>query len=144
MKLHESIKLIEGYFNFALVHNYGAAFGILQHYTKFILVVAFFSLFLLLYFSKHFLNNDNKLLQIASGLLFGGALGNIIDRFVNGYVVDFIQVGYKNHYWPVFNLADTFVNIGVFLFIYDLFLKNFFLIFLKYLNLFGKKKNIEN
>ena len=56
----------------------------------------------------------NKLDNFALGLLLGGTIGNLIDRLVYGYVIDFIDLGF----WPSFNLADSFSTIGVFLLLY--------------------------
>ncbi|KTC65770.1 lipoprotein signal peptidase [Legionella adelaidensis] len=56
---------------------------------------------------------------LALSLVLGGAVGNLIDRAANGYVVDFILIYYKNYHWPVFNLADTAICIGAFLLIID-------------------------
>jgi len=60
-----------------------------------------------------------KLTQAALSLVIGGAVGNLIDRMVNGYVVDFIDVYYRDSHWPAFNLADSAITLGVILLLLD-------------------------
>ncbi|MFC1750348.1 signal peptidase II [Pseudomonadota bacterium] len=73
--------------------------------------------FIILIFVNHFylrdLNLDKTMTRVSYGLIVGGALGNMIDRMMFGHVVDYISIGW----WPVFNLADTFIVIGIFLLI---------------------------
>ena len=52
-------------------------------------------------------------------MIAGGAIGNVIDRVVHGKVVDFIDVHYKEYHWPAFNMADSFIFLGVLLFLYN-------------------------
>ena len=61
----------------------------------------------------------NKLEKISYGLVIGGALGNIIDRVFYGYVIDFIDVHIFNYNYPIFNLADSFIVIGIILILMD-------------------------
>lgn len=68
---------------------------------------------LLIWLGSHHLNFRYHTAKIAFALTIGGAAGNIIDRLARGYVIDFINLGW----WPVFNLADAFLAIGIFLFI---------------------------
>jgi len=82
--------------------NYGAAFGILQNYTLFLIVISIIVIIAILYYSKKY--NFYSL-----GFVLGGTLGNLIDRIYFGYVTDFIDLGF----WPSFNLADTFNTLGV-------------------------------
>ena len=58
----------------------------------------------------------SRLRQVALALILGGALGNLVDRLASGEVVDFILIGWRRWYWPVFNVADSAVTIGVVLF----------------------------
>lgn len=62
------------------------------------------------------------LLALALGLILGGALGNLWDRLMLGYVVDFISVHYENHYFPTFNIADSAISIGAVCMLLDSFL----------------------
>ena len=59
--------------------------------------------------------------SLALALILGGALGNLYDRVVLGYVVDFIEVHYQQHYWPAFNIADSAITLGAGLLILDMF-----------------------
>ena len=54
--------------------------------------------------------------------VIGGALGNLNDRIIHGYVIDFIEFHYENLYWPIFNFADVAISIGVILLLYSMFL----------------------
>ena len=56
---------------------------------------------------------------IGYNIIAGGAIGNVIDRVIYGKVVDFIDVHYKEYHWPTFNMADSFIFIGVLVFIYN-------------------------
>ena len=61
-----------------------------------------------------------KMQSLAVSLILGGAIGNLYDRAVLGHVIDFIDVYYENHHWPVFNLADAAICVGAFLLLLDL------------------------
>ena len=67
--------------------------------------------------------SKSKCLLAGLSLILGGALGNLWDRLSLGYVVDFIEVYYKDLYWPAFNIADSAITIGAILLILDIFLK---------------------
>ena len=127
--LHEpgdSVTLIPDVFSFTYVLNKGAAFGILQNQRFFFLIVtvaicAVGTVLLLRIKKKHWV------LKLVSGLIFGGALGNLIDRLVIGSVRDFLDASFvqtiTGYAFPVFNLADMCVVVGtVLLAIYILFL----------------------
>lgn len=99
---------------FAFSKNYGAAFGILQGKVSLIIILTFFALGFLIYYS----GKIKKYGQYGLGLLFGGLVGNLVDRMVYGYVIDYIRIWM----WPAFNLADLFNVAGVIILI--LYLKN--------------------
>ena len=88
-------------------HNYGAAFGLFQGYWWLFVITALVVILWIVKFAKRYNN-------FALGLLLGGTIGNLIDRLIYGYVIDFIDLGF----WPSFNLADSFSVIGVLLLIY--------------------------
>lgn len=89
------------------VHNRGVAFGFLGDGGTLVLVITCAALALLVgYFARH---QDKPLLWLPTGLLLGGALGNIIDRIHQGHVTDFV----KFPHWPAFNLADVAITFGV-------------------------------
>lgn len=107
--LHQSLPVIKGFFHLTLVHNRGAAFGILKNQTFFFILTAVSAIILIsLKLGKH---KAVSLCSIALGLILSGALGNLIDRLFFGYVIDFLDF----RIWPVFNIADTSITIGAIL-----------------------------
>lgn len=103
--------------NFVLANNYGAAFGILSTFggwqRVFLALVAIVvCCVVLVWLGK--LNRNNKLEAAALALVFGGALGNLLDRIQYGYVVDFIDFYIKDWHWYTFNIADIAICVGVF------------------------------
>ncbi len=99
----------------ALVYNKGIAFGLFAN-QPYLSLAAFLALALFFFFYRaHLFYNLSSRLSI--GLLLGGAVGNLVDRLRLGYVVDFVDLGF----WPVFNLADSAVTVGVFLLAYSLY-----------------------
>ncbi len=100
-------------FVFEHVDNFGAAFGILKmHRSIFIVVAAIVAVAILIYAPR--LPADQKLIRVILGLQMGGALGNAIDRMIQGYVTDFIRMGIPGvYYWPNYNIADSAIVVGV-------------------------------
>lgn len=96
-----------GPLSFVNVHNRGVAFGFLGKGGALVLVVTLGALALLVvYFARH---AERPLLWLPTGLVLGGALGNLVDRVYQGYVTDFIHVPH----WPAFNVADMCITCGV-------------------------------
>ncbi len=116
MILGQSIPVINEVLHFTYVHNYGAAFGLFQKKWYLFIAVASISIMVIVYYSK-FLAPNNLWVQTALALLLAGALGNLIDRLKYRYVVDFIDV----RFWPVFNIADIVINVGVGMLIVEMF-----------------------
>lgn len=112
MTLYQSIPVINNFFHITYVENPGAAFGILAYQTWFFLIITSLVVIVLAYYIFT-LKKDQLLLKIAFALQIGGAIGNFIDRFRTGYVVDFIDFKVWS---PVFNIADVAIVIGVGLF----------------------------
>ncbi len=116
----ETLFVVGSFLRLTQVHNTGIIFGLLQGhpflFTVIISVVAGVTLLFVLFFSHRFPFLGNKKGKLALGLVFGGAIGNLIDRLRFGYVTDFIDVGV----WPVFNIADSALTIGVVLLAYCL------------------------
>lgn len=102
----DSIRLIGDIVTVTYVHNRGAAFGLLQGQAPFFLIMALLVTAGMIYY--HLKYSPPCWIQYACGLIVGGALGNVIDRWVYGSVRDFISVGW----WPVFNVADTAIVCG--------------------------------
>ncbi|HEX21301.1 MAG TPA: signal peptidase II [Actinobacteria bacterium] len=112
LPLDQSKPIIKGIISFTHIKNSGAAFGILPNKQWLFLIIAIVAIAAAVLF---ILNNKEKggLTQLALGLAVGGALGNLMDRFLFGNVTDFIDF----HFWPVFNFADTSIFVGMFLLI---------------------------
>lgn len=104
-----------------LVHNSGAAFGMLSNASLLFALAAAGVAAGILIFSRR-LSNASWLVRMGLGLELGGALGNLIDRIRYGYVVDFIDVRIEPRLWPfVFNVADAAISVGVVLLLFTVF-----------------------
>jgi signal peptidase II len=123
MKLGQSIDILP-VFNFTYVHNYGAAFSFLSDaggwQSYFFSTIAISISGLLIYWLKK-LPATNKLLCVAYALVLAGAIGNLVDRLVYGYVIDFLHVYYQQWDFPVFNIADVAISMGAALLLLDAF-----------------------
>lgn len=122
LPLYSSIKLIPGFFDLTHLHNPGGAFGFLANQSQLLRTIvfigmAFIALVIILWFFKT-TPVDFKWLRTAYIMILGGAVGNLIDRIRMGYVVDFLDVYYKEIHWPAFNIADSFITIGMGIIIY--------------------------
>lgn len=124
MALYESIQLT-GFFNLTYVHNYGAAFSFLHDaggwQRWFFTAIAIGISGLLLYWLKQ-APIEQVRLPVAFTFILGGALGNVYDRLIHGYVIDFLDFYYQQWHWPAFNVADSAIFIGAALLILDMFL----------------------
>ena len=125
-QLYQTTAIIEPIFNFTLAHNYGAAFSFLADkggWQKRVfggLALAVY-IGIMAYLRK--ITQQAKLLALGLSLVMAGALGNLIDRVRLGYVIDFLHVHYGNAWhFPIFNIADVAINIGVALILIDAFL----------------------
>ncbi len=118
LKENESIKILGSFFKLTNVFNEGAAFSLFDGSKVFLIIVSIISILFLLYMMKDF--KESKLNNIAFGLIYGGILGNLIDRLFLGYVRDFLDFNIFGFHYPVFNLADSFIVIGVIILIIDL------------------------
>lgn len=124
MELHESRTLIEGLLSLTYVRNRGAAFGImsdadLPYQSALFAVVSLLALVAIGAYALRLPSHD-RLPQVALALVMGGALGNLIDRALHGYVIDFVDVYWKSHHWPAFNVADSCISVGVCLLLFDI------------------------
>ena len=121
LTLYRPVELTS-WLNMTLAHNYGAAFSFLSDaggwqrwlFTGLASVV---TLVLIVWLFR--LSAREKLPAAALGLIIGGAVGNLVDRVNHGYVVDFIDVYYRDWHWPAFNLADSAITCGVILLLID-------------------------
>lgn len=111
-----SISVIPHFFYITYVKNKGAAFGILSNQVILLIFVAVFLLGFLIYEVKK-QKQESKLFMITYSLIIGGLIGNLIDRVVLGYVTDYLEFYLGSYAFPVFNLADMAIVIGVILLI---------------------------
>jgi len=124
MPLHYSIPVIENFFSLTYIRNTGAAFGILagSHEAIRLPVLVIFSLvaigFILVMLKR--LPSDETGLITALAFILGGAIGNLIDRVAYGEVIDFLDFYWSGYHWPAFNLADSFITVGVMIIAYYL------------------------
>ncbi len=118
-------RMITSWFNLVSARNTGAAFSFLANAGGwqrwfFIIVTSVVSIGLLVFLRK---NSSNKIFATAMALVLGGAIGNLYDRVMFGYVVDFVQWHYNGRAWPAFNIADSAICLGVTLMLIDSFRK---------------------
>ena len=105
-------------FRLAYVENYGAAFNVFSGNRIFLALISIISSIILIYLTI-FRNGFNKLDRIGLSLILGGSIGNGIDRILNGFVIDFIDINGID--FPIFNIADISINLGFFLLIISIF-----------------------
>lgn len=116
MQYGESIKIIQDFIYITSHRNRGAAFGILQgKMWLFFIITAIVVVAVIFYLQKH--GRKEPLLGTSLALILGGAIGNFIDRLFRGEVVDFIDVKLFSYDYPIFNIADSALVIGVILMI---------------------------
>lgn len=111
--------------NMTLCYNKGAAFSILSNaggWQRWVLMAISMLVSVVLVYWLHLADKNRKLLTWGLTLVLGGALGNLIDRSLYGYVIDFIDVYYKYWHWPAFNIADSAISVGAILLIIDMFM----------------------
>lgn len=112
MDLYEKIPIIPELFFITSHRNSGAAWGILEDQFIFFYIVTFIVVAGIIYYMQKYAKNF-PLLAIALGLLLGGAIGNFIDRLIRKEVVDFLDVIIIRYDFPIFNIADSALTIGV-------------------------------
>lgn len=112
LDLHIPVEVIPNFFNLTLVHNYGAAWGILQGFRFGFLILAL-GMSVAIVLKHRALFGVGRLAKVTASLLLGGIIGNAIDRAVFGYVIDFIDLWHGTYHFPCFNIADSAICIGV-------------------------------
>ena len=115
MALGESIPIIEEVFHLTYILNPGAAFGMFAHNRLFFIAIAVVVIGIILWARREILASPWEV-KAGCGLFLGGAIGNLIDRARQGLVIDFFDF----RIWPVFNIADIAICIGVGLIIWNL------------------------
>jgi len=113
------LEIIPGFLRLQYAENRGAAFSLFQNHPGILTAVAMILATAVLVWAVFFLPREERLTRLALGLIFGGAVGNIIDRLRFRYVLDFIEVYWRNVEfpplipWPRFNVADSSICIGI-------------------------------
>jgi signal peptidase II len=114
-------RMVTPFFDIVRAHNTGAAFSFLDDASGwqrwfFVGLGLAATVFIVWMLARH---GAQRLFSLALALILGGALGNVIDRLLHGYVIDFIQVHYGSAYFPAFNVADSAISVGAALLILD-------------------------
>ncbi len=127
LPLHDQIAIVQGFFNLTHIHNPGGAFGFMAGLdaawrTVIFLVISSAAVGLVLYFYAK-TPQSYSWLTAGFALIFGGAIGNLIDRFRFGIVIDFLDFYVADWHWPAFNLADSAITVGVGIFGFHLLFK---------------------
>ncbi len=113
--IDEKIEVIKNFFAIHFVKNYGAAWSLFSNHGTILILISIIALIIIIYYMYNFKKNKRNIL--AFGLLIGGIIGNLIDRIFLGYVRDFLSFQIINYSYPIFNLADVFIVVGIFLLI---------------------------
>lgn len=122
--LYQQIPVIDGFFNITYIWNPGGAFGFFANQSPeirkfiFLFMSSLVALFVLWFYKK--CADDYPFLSWGLALIFGGAVGNLIDRFMYGQVVDFLDFYIGTAHWPAFNVADSAISIGMGILIYHI------------------------
>ncbi|NQT47234.1 MAG: signal peptidase II [Candidatus Omnitrophica bacterium] len=114
LTIGDSTPLIKGVFHLTLVENRGGAFGLFKGVPIVFLIVSLVTLLLIIGLSQRIARRPAPF-RISLGLIAGGAAGNLFDRIAFGHVIDFLDF----RVWPVFNIADSAITIGVALLLWD-------------------------
>ena len=122
--LNARIEIIPDFLNIVHIRNSGIAFGLFKGFgSQFkilsLIMVSAVALFLLFFLISQ-IHKDDKLQTFGLSLIMGGAVGNLIDRFRLGEVIDFIDVHWRSVYhWPAFNVADSAITVGIIIILFN-------------------------
>ena len=110
--LYDSINIIPKFFSITYVRNTGAAFSIMENNRVLFIIIAIIALILIY---KYLIMNKviDRYLMISYSMLVGGIIGNMIDRIIYGYVIDYLSFNIFGYNAPIFNLADTFIVVSI-------------------------------
>ena len=109
--LHKFI-YVTSFLDLTHIHNFGVSFGLFAGIISPLILVLISSLVVVFLLYLMLVSKDS-LEKMGLVIIIAGAMGNIIDRLFNGYVIDFIYLHYKDFYWPAFNFADIYITIGI-------------------------------
>ncbi len=119
LDIGESIRVINNIFSITLVTNTGAAFSILSSSTLFLTILSIIVIGIIYFF---FIKGQNlsNVMQIIYGILLGGIIGNLIDRIIYGWVIDYLNFNIFGYSFPVFNFADMCIVISIIIIIIEI------------------------
>lgn len=115
--LNSSFPIVKGFWYITNVHNTGAAFSILEGSKLLFISIGIIAIILIALYYKSIEEKIDYDVMVTSALI-GGIIGNMIDRIVHGYVIDFLSFNIFGYNFPVFNLADTFIVLAILLLIF--------------------------
>ena len=116
--LYQFIK-ITYFFDITHIHNFGVSFGLFAG-TVPSLVLIFIGLFVTAFVIYLYINSRDTLERWGLFIIICGAIGNIVDRSINGYVIDFLYLHINQYYWPAFNFADIYISLGIIMIIVNM------------------------
>ena len=125
LPFHHAVPVIKGFFNLTHVRNPGGAFGIFGGEkggvgSLLFVIVSLNAIGVILFFFFK-TKDDEEILSLAFSLVLSGAIGNLIDRFRYGEVIDFLDFQISSFHWPAFNIADSAITVGIGLILLNLF-----------------------
>ena len=112
MIVNQSFILIKNLLSLTLIHNTGAAFSLLNG-SRFLLIGIGIAALIGLFIYVNTLEVIDDLDIFTYALLFGGILGNLVDRIIHGYVIDYISLNFGSYYFPIFNIADICIVLAI-------------------------------
>ena len=123
LPLYEPRELVHGFLGLVHVRNTGVAFSLLSNLDHrwvhpFLILATVLAMGAVLAYIAYLPSRGTA--PVGLGLILGGAIGNLIDRARLGYVVDFLDLYWRNHHWPTFNVADVGITVGVVLLVIDM------------------------
>ena len=116
--LYQFIK-ITYFFDITHIHNFGVSFGLFAGTIPY-LVLIFIGLFVTAFVIYLYINSRDTLERWGLFIIICGAIGNIVDRTINGYVIDFLYLHINQYYWPAFNFADIYISLGIIMIIINM------------------------
>ena len=116
--INQNVILIKNFFSITLVHNSGAAFSILAGSRYLLIFIAIMAIVGLFFYIKK-LDVISDIDVFIYSLLVGGIIGNLIDRIVYGYVIDYLSINFGKYYFPIFNFADICIVVSILLMLFQ-------------------------
>lgn len=114
------VKIIDNFFSFVYRENTGGGWSIFEGRLWLFIIAGIIALGVFAYMMKDFNLKTNTVYSIALMLMIAGNIGNLIDRIFRGFVIDFLRFDFGSYTFPIFNLADSFLTIGIILLIFDI------------------------